>query len=32
MINVDSPNYQHAFDNDFFLNDGQTVEWWKGEG
>ncbi len=32
MINVDSPNYQHAFDRGYFLNEGATVEWWKGEG
>ncbi len=32
MINVDSPNYQFAFDRGYYLNDGATVEWWKGEG
>lgn len=32
MINVDSPNYQYAFDNGYFLNDGQTIDWWKGTG
>ena len=32
MINIDSPNYQYAFDNGFFLNGGQTIDWWKGTG
>jgi alpha-glucosidase (family GH31 glycosyl hydrolase) len=32
MINVDAPNYEFALENDFFLNKGQTVKWWHGEG
>jgi len=32
MINVDSPNYGYALENGFFLNNGRTVEWWRGEG
>ncbi len=32
MINVDSPNYAEAEAAGYFLNDGRTIEWWKGEG
>jgi alpha-glucosidase (family GH31 glycosyl hydrolase) len=32
MINVDSPNYDHAYDAGYFLNQGRTIDWWKGEG
>ncbi|HPM76513.1 MAG TPA: glycoside hydrolase family 31 protein [bacterium] len=31
-VNVDSPNYQEGFDNGYYINDGRTLEWWKGEG
>jgi len=31
-VNVDSPNYQEGFDNGYYINNGRTVEWWKGEG
>ncbi len=31
-INVDSPNYQEAADAGYFVENGRTLEWWKGEG
>ena len=27
-----SPNFQEALDNDYFVNNGRTYFWWKGEG
>ena len=31
-VNEDSPNFQEGLDNGYFVNDGWTVEWWKGLG
>jgi len=31
-VNVDSPNYDEGLANDYYINDGRTFEWWKGEG
>ncbi|OHB78864.1 MAG: hypothetical protein A2W31_14965 [Planctomycetes bacterium RBG_16_64_10] len=32
MINTDAPTYDHARANNYFLNDGEVVGWWKGHG
>eukprot|EP00004_Rigifila_ramosa_P005423 TRINITY_DN1593_c1_g1_i2.p1 TRINITY_DN1593_c1_g1~~TRINITY_DN1593_c1_g1_i2.p1 ORF type:complete len:579 (-),score=136.73 TRINITY_DN1593_c1_g1_i2:202-1902(-) len=32
VINIDSPTYQYAFDNNYFYNDGNTIDWWRGTG
>ena len=32
IINTDSENYAEAFENNYFLNDGKTVNWWLGVG
>ncbi len=32
MINVDSSNYDYAYQHGYLLNDGATIEWWRGEG
>ncbi|NLH48035.1 MAG: hypothetical protein GX444_05450 [Myxococcales bacterium] len=31
-VNVDSPNYQEGLDNGYYVQNGATYEWWKGEG
>jgi len=31
-VNLDSPNYQYGLDHGYYLSDGRTVDWWKGEG
>jgi alpha-glucosidase (family GH31 glycosyl hydrolase) len=31
-VNLDSPNFQEGFDNGYYVQDGQTLEWWKGPG
>jgi len=31
-MNVDSPLYQEGYDNGYYVSDGRTYEWWKGEG
>ena len=32
LINIDSPNYLEAFNSGYFLNQGRTLNWWKGTG
>ncbi|MBN1349688.1 hypothetical protein JXJ21_09780 [candidate division KSB1 bacterium] len=32
MINNDAPTYNEARRRDFFLNDAEVFEWWKGKG
>ena len=32
LINVDSPNYNTAYMKGYFVNDGRSIEWWKGRG
>lgn len=32
LINVDSPNYNTAYTKGYFVNDGRSIEWWKGRG
>ena len=31
-INLDSPNYDYAYEQGYFVNDGRTADWWKGPG
>ena len=31
-MNIDSPLYQEGLDNGYYVSDGRTYEWWKGEG
>ena len=31
-VNVDSPNFQEGLDNGYYVNNGWTAEWWKGDG
>uniref|UniRef100_A0A6B2L112 DUF5110 domain-containing protein n=1 Tax=Arcella intermedia TaxID=1963864 RepID=A0A6B2L112_9EUKA len=32
MINTDSSNYQEGLKNNYYLNDGETIHWWHGDG
>jgi len=32
VVNEDSPNFQEAYDNGYFLSGGKTVKWWAGKG
>jgi alpha-D-xyloside xylohydrolase len=31
-MNIDSPLYDEGFDNDYYVSEGRTYEWWKGYG
>ncbi len=31
-VNTDSPNFQEGLDNGYYIDNGRTFEWWKGEG
>ncbi|MCB1152735.1 hypothetical protein KDL45_03720 [bacterium] len=31
-VNTDSPNWQYGLDNGYYVEDGKTYEWWKGDG
>ena len=31
-VNEDSPNFQEGLDAGYYVNDGRTLEWWKGPG
>lgn len=32
MVNLDSSNYQEGYKNNYFLNNGTSVRWWRGTG
>jgi len=32
VVNEDSSNFQEAYDNGYFLNNGKTIKWWAGTG
>jgi alpha-glucosidase (family GH31 glycosyl hydrolase) len=31
-VNTDSPNYEEGYDAGYYINNGKTLEWWKGDG
>ena len=31
-VNTDSPNFQEGLDAGYYVNNGETFEWWKGDG
>lgn len=32
LVNIDSPNYKDGYNKGYYLNGGETVEWWLGHG
>eukprot|EP01080_Neovahlkampfia_damariscottae_P002516 gene2516-3222_t len=32
MVNLDSSNYKEGYQNNFYLNNGTSVKWWRGIG
>jgi alpha-glucosidase (family GH31 glycosyl hydrolase) len=32
MVNLDSSNYKEGYDNNYYLNNGTSVRWWRGTG